>query len=157
MTTERAAGLTETLEHLNAEHASAKRLAELDGPDSKWAHYAEGMETALTEVRALLTARAALACLTCGAPIVDALAGSCGVCGAQDRHIGSQWLQMPADQRPFAPAPDRAGLDVERGRLRKAFWEANKNNVWGEAIDTTDRMADQVAAEYARLREDVTE
>jgi hypothetical protein len=50
-------------------------------------------------------------CLTCGATIVDAAAGACHECGAEDRHIGSQWLRMPAEQRPLATVPPSAALD----------------------------------------------
>ena len=47
------------------------------------------------------------------------------------------------------PPPAPPTLDVER--LREAVWNANRENAWGEAIDTTDRMADQIAREYAAL------
>ena len=40
-------------------------------------------------------------------------------------------------------------LDVER--LREAVWEANKNECWGDAVDTTDAMAAAIAREYAAL------
>jgi uncharacterized membrane protein YccC len=77
--------------------------------------------------------------------------------------IGNSQGVLPADlRRRFDAVLDalaalsqplaEPAIDVER--LREAFWEANKNNVWVEAVDTTDRMADQVAAEYEKLSGD---
>jgi hypothetical protein len=40
-------------------------------------------------------------CLTCGAPMLDPMAGCCHECGAEDKWIGSQWLSMPRDLRPL--------------------------------------------------------
>ena len=47
-----------------------------------------------------------VACLSCGASVVDALAGACHECGAEDRHIGSQWLSMPPEQHPLRSTPE---------------------------------------------------
>lgn len=60
---------------------------------------------------------AVVQCLTCGSNVVDALAGCCHECGAEDKHIGSQWLSMPECQRPFAWTKEQ---------LARALHEAKK-------------------------------
>lgn len=47
-----------------------------------------------------------VACLSCGASVVDAVAGACHECGAEDRHIGSQWVSMPPEHRPLRSTPE---------------------------------------------------